>query len=144
MSLKKRSFQNIFIPKHHFSYLKGSGSSSIHLGVSKNRGKTTKMDGVYKGNPIRIDDLGVPLFLETPIWLVKSSKTQPQVQNLSYEIYQQNSLSRHCRSDLMQKIMSGRDFSRWQSYVQFFKVLQIEVNLLKHMFEPTTPSGILE
>ena len=34
------------------------------MGVSKNRG--TKMDGLME-NPIKIDDLGVPLFLETPI-----------------------------------------------------------------------------
>ena len=26
-----------------------------------------KMDGENNGNPIKIDDLGVPLFLETPI-----------------------------------------------------------------------------
>ena len=37
------------------------------MGVSKNRGKTPKMDGENKGkpeNPIRIDDLGgkIPLF----------------------------------------------------------------------------------
>ena len=33
-----------------------------HLDVSKNRGKTPKMDGLS----IKMDDLGVPLFLETP------------------------------------------------------------------------------
>ena len=37
------------------------------MDVSKNRGKTPKMDGEKRENPIRIDDLGVPLFLETPI-----------------------------------------------------------------------------
>ena len=39
----------------------------IDMGVSKNRGTPKWM--VYKAreNPIRIDDLGVPLFLETPI-----------------------------------------------------------------------------
>ena len=37
------------------------------MGVSKNRGgKTPKMDGENKGKPIKMDDLGVPLFLETP------------------------------------------------------------------------------
>ena len=37
-------------------------------GVSKNRGKTRKMDGENNGKPYeQMDDLGVPLFLETPI-----------------------------------------------------------------------------
>ena len=39
------------------------------LGVSKNRGVSPKMDGVLTmENPIKMDDLGIPLFLETPIW----------------------------------------------------------------------------
>ncbi len=40
-----------------------------YLDVSKNRGKTTKMDGLFHGKPYcLIDDLGgPPLFLETPI-----------------------------------------------------------------------------
>ena len=39
------------------------------MGVSKNRGKTPKMDGENNGKPYeQMDDLGVfPLFLETPI-----------------------------------------------------------------------------
>ena len=38
------------------------------LDVSKNRGKTPKMDGENNGKPyVQMDDLGVPLFLETPI-----------------------------------------------------------------------------
>ena len=36
-----------------------------HKGVSKNRGTSKWM--VYNGNPIKMDDLGVPLFSETPI-----------------------------------------------------------------------------
>ena len=36
-----------------------------HKGVSKNKGTPKWM--VYKENPIKMDDLGVPLFLETPI-----------------------------------------------------------------------------
>ena len=36
------------------------------MDVSKNRGKTTKMDGLFH-DPTKRDDLGVPLFLETPI-----------------------------------------------------------------------------
>ena len=38
------------------------------MDVSKNRGgKPPKMDGFIRENPIKIDDLGVSLFLETPI-----------------------------------------------------------------------------
>ena len=36
------------------------------MDVSKNRGTPKWM--VYNGNPIKMDDLGVPLFLETPIY----------------------------------------------------------------------------
>jgi len=38
----------------------------IYLGVSKNRGIPKWM--VYNGNPIKMDDLVVPLFLETSIY----------------------------------------------------------------------------
>ena len=39
------------------------------MGVSKNRGKTPKTDGENNGKPYeQMDDLGVPLFLETPKW----------------------------------------------------------------------------
>ena len=37
----------------------------LHMGVSKNSGIRKWM--VYNGKPIKMDDLGVPLFLETPI-----------------------------------------------------------------------------
>ena len=38
------------------------------MGVSENRGKKPKMDGENKGKPYeQMDDLGVPLFLETPM-----------------------------------------------------------------------------
>ena len=41
---------------------------SLHMGVSKNRWKTPKMGGENKEKPYeQMDDLGVPLFLETPI-----------------------------------------------------------------------------
>ena len=36
------------------------------MDVSNNRGKPPKWM-VYNGKPIKMDDLGVPLFLETPI-----------------------------------------------------------------------------
>ena len=40
-----------------------------HLGVSKNRGVSPKMNGEYNGKPyFLMDDLGVPLFSETSIW----------------------------------------------------------------------------
>ena len=38
-----------------------------HMGVSKNRG-TPKWMVKIRENPIKVDDLGVPLFLETPIF----------------------------------------------------------------------------
>ena len=38
------------------------------MDVSKNRGKTPKMDGLME-NPIKLDDLGIPLFLETLIYI---------------------------------------------------------------------------
>ena len=37
------------------------------MGVSKNRGTPKWMVEIME-NPIQMDDLGVPLFLETPIW----------------------------------------------------------------------------
>ena len=40
------------------------------MGVPKNRGFfTPKMDGLFHGKPYeQMDDLGVPLFLETPVY----------------------------------------------------------------------------
>ena len=39
------------------------------MGVSKNMGTTKLM--VYNGKPYeQMDDFGVPLFLETPIWVI--------------------------------------------------------------------------
>ena len=40
-----------------------------YMGVSKNRGKPPKWMVKIMENPIKIDDLGVPLFLETPIYI---------------------------------------------------------------------------
>ena len=62
-------FNRVFHINHPFW---GTTSSDvvakIKVGVSENRGKTPKMDGENDGNfPIKMDDLGVPLFLETPI-----------------------------------------------------------------------------
>ena len=34
------------------------------------------MDGLYWKNPIKMDDLGVPLFLETPIWFTLEKTSQ--------------------------------------------------------------------
>ena len=42
----------------------------LHMGDSKNSATPKWM--VYNGKPINIDDLGVPLFSETPIYLLAS------------------------------------------------------------------------
>ena len=39
---------------------------TYNMGVSENRGTPKWM--VYNGNPIKMDDFGVPLFSETSIW----------------------------------------------------------------------------
>ena len=39
----------------------------VYMGVSKNRGGPPKWMVKIMENPIKMDDLGVPLFLETPI-----------------------------------------------------------------------------
>ena len=39
-----------------------------HMGVSKNRVFSLKMDGCIMENPMKMDDLGVPLFSETSIY----------------------------------------------------------------------------
>ena len=44
---------------------RGNGGD-IHMGVSKNRGTPKWM--IYMEIPIKMDDLGVPPFSETPIW----------------------------------------------------------------------------
>ena len=46
--------------------LKRLGSGQ-HMDVSKNRGGPPKWMVKIRENPIKMDDLGVPLFLETPI-----------------------------------------------------------------------------
>ena len=43
----------------------------LHVDVSKNRGKIPKMDGENNGKPyVQKDDMGVPLFLETPMLIL--------------------------------------------------------------------------
>ena len=41
---------------------------NIYMDVSKNRGAPKWMVYTVMENPIRMDDVGVPLFLETPIY----------------------------------------------------------------------------
>ena len=43
-----------------------NGETNNYMGVCKNRG-TPKWINFIMENPIKMDDLGVPLFLETPI-----------------------------------------------------------------------------
>ena len=45
----------------------GKHNQYFQMGVSKNRGTPKWMVKIME-NPIKIDDLGVPLFLETPIY----------------------------------------------------------------------------
>ena len=42
----------------------------LYMGVEPKIGGNPKMDGLFHGKPYeQMDDLGVPLFLETPIFL---------------------------------------------------------------------------
>ena len=52
-----------------------STSCSNYMGVSKNRGTPKWMVKIME-NPIKMDDLGVPLFLETPIYHLKKLITE--------------------------------------------------------------------
>ena len=51
-------------------------------------GKTTKMDGFIMENPINMDDLGVPLFLETPTYFQGLSYMQllPNHWNIFFQL----------------------------------------------------------
>ena len=56
-----------------------------YMGVSKNRGTPKWM--VYNGNPIKMDDLGVPPFKETPklCWEMAFFPVQPEKSPESFE-----------------------------------------------------------
>ena len=49
----------------------------LQMGVSKNRGGPPKWMVKIMENPIKMDDLGVPLFLETPIYIYISLYIYP-------------------------------------------------------------------
>ena len=49
-------------------FLHVGGSATTHMGVSKNRGTPKWMVKIME-NPIKMDDLGVPLFSETSIYV---------------------------------------------------------------------------
>ena len=52
----------------------GRGTYHFHMDVSKNRGGPLKWMVKIMENPIKMDDLGVPLFLETPICAMVKSR----------------------------------------------------------------------
>ena len=52
------------------------------MGVSKNRGTPKWM--IYNGKIIKMDDLGVPLFLETSIYYVHEGALKTQTGCLGY------------------------------------------------------------
>ena len=58
---------NIILKDHEANYYLGNCfCCSVDVGVSKNNG--TQNRWFIRENPIKMDDLGVPLFLETPMW----------------------------------------------------------------------------
>ena len=66
---------NLGMNSYHTGNVRDTG---MHVGVSKNRDTPKWM--VYNGKPIKMDDLGVPLFLETTmclkyVWLNPSENT---------------------------------------------------------------------
>ena len=69
LHLKNRVLQKKFAGKWVVEMVQILYAKPIYdLAVSKNRGTPKWMVKIRK-NPIRIDDLVVPLFLETPIWV---------------------------------------------------------------------------
>ena len=53
----------------------------LYMGVSKNRGKTPKMDGVFHGKPYeQMDDVGV---FQPPLFLVQHPYRKPMEQDKS-------------------------------------------------------------
>ena len=53
-----------------FRKVSHSSKKKVYMDVSKNRGKPPKWMVKIMENPIEMDDLGVPLFSETPIYII--------------------------------------------------------------------------
>ncbi len=65
----KTSVMNLWIQ----GFLKGNHPTNFYVGVSKNRDTPKKMVYIME-NPIKMDDLVVPLFLETPMYFSLNSE----------------------------------------------------------------------
>ena len=56
-------------------------SKKKYMGVSQKNSGTPKWMVYFMENPIKVDDLGVPLFLETPIYNITHRKTNMDPKN---------------------------------------------------------------
>ena len=54
------------------------------MGVSKNMGVSKKWMVYFMGKPIKMDDLGVPLFLETSIMPLYDTSIFKDISNIKY------------------------------------------------------------
>ena len=82
------------VPESLFRHFgRGGDFPNLHMGVSKNRGTPNLMAKIME-NPIKMDDLGVPLFSETPIYIyiyalpffIGKEKKTPQSINTGFPV----------------------------------------------------------